>query len=183
MDQKSSDEELVKLARTGDSRAFTLLVERHYMTVYKFAYKYAGSREDAEDIAQDACMKLGRSIDTYRGDSAFTTWLYRLVINVAKDYMRKKRRTDGRELPIFDDFEMPAAGQNQEKRMMAADVLKAVNDLPEKLRDAILLVCWEGLSHAEAGKILDCAESTVSWRVHEARKQLGEKIEKDRRYG
>ena len=182
MMQEKSDSELIGNALKGDARAFSVLVERHYMLMYKAAYKWCGTRADAQDIAQDAAIKLAENLHSFRFESAFTTWLYRLVINVAKDYMRKKNLRDGRELGLYEDMEMESGASSQEDQMAAREVMAALYDLPEKLRDAVLLVCCEGLSHKEAGEILDCAEATVSWRVHEARKQLNNLIEKGGTY-
>ena len=165
-----TDDALIKEACSGNSYAFTQLVERHYMTIYKMAYKYIGNREDAEDIAQNACIKLGKSLDQFRFDAAFTTWLYRLVINTAKDYIKKKARTNDREKPVFEDVAFASEDADPEKALSQRDVLHSIDNLPDKLKDVVILVCWEGLTHAEAAEILDIKENTVSWRLHEIRK-------------
>lgn len=178
-----TDSELVTLAADGNPHAFRLLVERHYMMMYKVAYKWCGVREDAEDIAQNASMKLARGLDSYRHDAPFTTWLYRLVINTAKDYFRSRNRDFSREKPIEDAPRGATDGIHPETHAIAAEMLQMVADLPEKLKDAVVLVFCEGLSHAEAADILDCKEATISWRIHEARKILNETIDKERNHG
>ena len=178
-----SDKELVTLAADGNSHAFRLLVERHYMMMYKVAYKWCGVREDAEDIAQNASIKLARGLESYRHDAPFTTWLYRLVINTAKDYFRAKSVRSGREQNLDDIPQGISDGHDPEKQAIASEMLNMVGTLPEKLKEAVILVYCEGLSHAEAATILECKESTVSWRIHEARKVLNEEMERERRHG
>lgn len=173
------DLELIEKARAGNARAFEALVNKHYRTMFKMAYKYCGNQSDAEDITQDACMKLARGIDSFKGDSAFTSWLYRLVINCAKDYFKKHNR----HVSASTDIELVRRPDKKEDRMYAKEVLAAVYELPEGEKDALLLVMSEGLSHAEAAKALGCKESTISWRIHEARKKLAAQFEKDEKYG
>ena len=178
-----ANDQLIKNAQAGNRSAFEALINAHYLTIYKFAYKFIGNRPDAEDIAQDACMKLAANIDSFRFDSAFTTWLYRLVINTAKDFIKKKSRHQSRESALFEDAIYVAAPDNQEKQFSQREVLKQVDDLPEKLRDVVILVCWEGLSHAEAAAILDIKENTVSWRLHEVRKIMNDTFNKEAHHG
>lgn len=170
MTEQTTDAELIESANNGNAHAFSTLVERHYMTIYKMAYKYLGNQSEAEDVTQEACIKLARSLDSYRFDAAFTTWLYRLVINTAKDYIKKNSRTHKNEKPIYEDTLCIAAPDDQEQSAIQREVLNTVAELPEKLRDVVILVCWQGLSHKEAGDVLDINENTVSWRLHEVRK-------------
>ena len=88
----ASDLALVGQARDGDRVAFGRLVERHYDFIHRVAWRWAGNRTDAEDIAQDVCVRLGKAIRSYRGGSAFTTWLYALTLNAARDLKRKSAR-------------------------------------------------------------------------------------------
>lgn len=169
-----SDDALIREAIDGNSYAFEQLVRRHYMMMYKVAFKWCGRREDAEDIAQNACIKLGQNIRSFRFDAAFTTWLYRIVINTAKDYKRKQRN----EVPLFEEMDLPASGQNQEDTLMAKQLLMVVERLPPKLREAVILVFCEDMSHRQAAEVLGCAESTVSWRIHQARKKIDNSLEK-----
>jgi len=163
--------ELVAQAVNGNRYAFQQLVEQEYMLVYRLCYKYCGIREDAEDITQEVFAKLGRSILSFKGDSSFNTWLYRLTVNCAKDYFRKHNRRKN-EIAFDESFDAPSAEEPQDEVLYKKQVLKALTLLPTKLKDAVVLVYSEGLSHAEAGQILGCSENTVSWRVHEAKKKL-----------
>ncbi len=94
MDMVTDDNQLAVRAAKGDAAAFRQLLERHYDSVYRIAFKFCGQRADAEDLAQDVCASLGRKIRTFRGDAKFTTWLYRLVVNAARDAHRKTLTAD-----------------------------------------------------------------------------------------
>jgi RNA polymerase sigma-70 factor (ECF subfamily) len=176
---KNEDRELIKRAQQGDAGAFETLANGYYETMFKMAYKFCGNRQDAEDITQEACIKLARNIGSFRHDSAFTSWLYRLTINTAKDWYKSSNRHPGSEEGM-DTAQVKEIGEDQ---LYAKQVIAALNKLPEGERDAVLLVLSEGLSHKEAGIILECKESTISWRIHEARKKLGALFEKEQKYG
>ncbi len=161
----SREEELIRKAQEGDADAFEALVNGCYETMFKMAFKYCANRQDAEDITQEACLKLARGIGGFRHDSAFTSWLYRLVVNTAKDWYRSQNR----HVSASVEIESIPVRADAEDRAYAREVLAAVYKLPDGEKDALLLVMQEGLSHKEAGIILGCKESTVSWRIHEAR--------------
>jgi RNA polymerase sigma-70 factor (ECF subfamily) len=169
---QEDDQALITKAVGGNADAFSRLIERHYMTIYKIAYKWSGRREDAEDIAQEVCVALPLKLESFRGDSAFTTWLYRLVINAAKDYYRKAHRK--RETPFTEGFDAASDEPLIEEKMIAAQSFAVIHTLPEPIRDAVLLVFGEELSHKEAAKVLGCAETTISWRIFKARGLLKE---------
>lgn len=168
--QETSD--LVAQAAAGSAEAFSRLLEVHYMTIYKIAYKWCGKREDAEDIAQDVCVKLPGKLSSFKGEAAFTSWLYRLTINAAKDYYRTTGRAQNREFPFAEGFDAPSEEVAADDRLAAKQAMAEIHKLPETLRDAVLLVYAEGMSHKEAGKILGCAETTISWRIFQARGKL-----------
>ncbi len=167
---KESDETLIAKAQNGDSAAFNQLIERHYMTIYKIAYKWCGIKEDAEDIAQDVCIKLGRVIQGFNHDASFTTWLYRITVNQVKD-MQKSAYRKYQSAEEMDENAFPTAS-TQESTILGHQLQRVINRLPEKQKDAVILVLVEGMSHQEAATILECAETTISWRVFTARKQL-----------
>ncbi len=173
------DKQLVAKARKGDVKAFEALVSRHYGTMFKMAFKWCGSKSDAEDITQDACIKLARGLGSFKGNSAFTSWLYRLVINAGKDWYRSQNRHPSNP----GELEMVPDRSSSEEQLYAKQVLAAVHKLPEGEKNALLLVMSEGLSHKEAAEVLGCKESTISWRIHEARKKLGAQFEKEQHYG
>lgn len=158
-------------AQAGDGRAFAQLVEAEYGFIFATAFKWCGSRADAEDAAQEVCLKLAEAIRSFDGRSSFSTWLYRVTLNAVRDQQRMRARAvrNARALAEIVAGDEPA---EQESAVALADLWRAVRSLPEKQRDAVLLVYAEGLSHADAAAILECREVTVSWHVHEARKTL-----------
>ncbi|MGQ2902132.1 MAG: RNA polymerase sigma factor [Neoaquamicrobium sediminum] len=171
MDEEDvSDGELVRRAAAGDRSSFARLVKRHYAFVFRIAYRMTGHRADAEDIAQDVCARLGRAIRTYRCGSAFTTWLYPVVVNAVRDQGRSAAReaTRRRAYGIQARIESAAYEANEP----AEALWEAVRDLPPKQQEAVTLVYGEALSHAEAADLLGCSETTVSWHIHEAKKRL-----------
>lgn len=167
-----TDIELVELAVSGDAKAFSHVVERHYMMVYKVAYKWCRSKEDAEDIAQEVFVKVGRKISSFRSDSAFNTWLYRIAVNTAKDLFRKQEKDKNNDPTILEKDQLQDKSPNQEESLVSRQVYDLIDKLPKKLKEATLLVFGEELSHKEAAEILGCAETTISWRIFQAKKKL-----------
>ena len=167
----TDDSELAAAAIAGDREAFRRLVERHYDMIFRVAYRYVGSAADAEDIAQDVCVTLATKLSRFRGRSQFTTWLVSIVINRCRDSFR--RRKSSQALAEKYAALREAEDADQADTEQRTDWLHgALQGLEPALRETVLLIIGEDLSHAEAAKILGCAESTVSWRVHMARKQL-----------
>lgn len=167
------DRALAALARDGERAAFALLVERHYDFIHRVAWKWCRDRNLAEDIAQSVCMRLGTSIRSWRGEGALTTWLYRLTINAAHDHARAAAR-ERRKADAWGAHAMALgeAVDDEADDDGGAQLWQAVATLPDKQRDAVLLVYGEGLNHADAAAVMDCAESTVSYHVHAAKKRL-----------
>lgn len=161
---------LIRAAQAGDAAAFGALVEQYYDTLYRFAYRWCGNRVDAEDVTQQACIKLARSLSQYRFEAAFSSWLYPLVINCAKDWRQSQVRHTGEALAPSADQAMPCA--KAENQHYVQQVLEQLDQMGANYKETALLVYAEGLSHKEAAMILKVKESTVSWRLHEIRKQL-----------
>jgi len=174
--EKISDQELVGLAVSGDAAAFARLIERHYDMIFRIAFKWCGDRDDAEDIAQDVCVKLGSVIHGFKGEAAFSSWLYRITLNAVRDFQRaNKRRVDN--IAALSVVVQKDHHPDPAMEMTQSQMWQKVRQLPPKQRDAMLLIYAEDLSHAEAAKVLNCAESTVSWHVHEARKRLKQEMQ------
>ena len=165
------DRALAARARDGERAAFAMLVERHYDFIHRVAWKWSRDRSAAEDIAQGVCMRLGSAIRSWRGEGAFTTWLYRLTINAAHDHARAQAR-ERRKAEAWGTHTMALGEAEEDDDDTGARLWEAVQTLPDKQRDAVLLVFGEGLGHAEAAAVMDCAEGTVSYHVHEAKKRL-----------
>ncbi len=170
-----SSRELVEKAAGGCRELFAALVEAYYARIYRLAWRFCGSQTLAEDIAQDVCVKLATAIRGYRGEAAFSTWVWRITYTAAVDRMRSCRNTESVEPSALE--ELAGAGQeacatSPEDSVMSADLWLAVRRLPPQQRDAVLLVYGEDMSHAEAAAIMGCQEKTVSWHLHEAKKRL-----------
>ena len=169
-----NDQALAEKAAGGCRTSFAALVERHYDRIYRLAWRLCGSRAQAEDIAQDVCVKLATAIRSFRGEAAFSTWVWRIAVSTASDRLRAARRTvalePSRMMALADAA--PERAASPEDAVIGAELWDAVRALPEQQRDAVLLVYGEDMSHAEAARIMGCREKTVSWHLHEARKRL-----------
>jgi RNA polymerase sigma-70 factor, ECF subfamily len=167
-----ADASLAVAAAGGSRTAFAALLERHYDRVFRMAWRWTGSQAEAEDIAQDVCVKLAGALRSYRGDAAFSTWLHRVAYNVMIDRARSRRQetlpgTDN-VIALFDRADMATP----ETALLGAELWAAVRALPPQQRDAVLLIYAQDLSHKEAAVVMGCSEKTVSWHVHEAKKRL-----------
>ncbi len=163
------DEGLILASQKGDSRAFARLLESIYDMIFHFALRWAGHVCDAEDITQQVCVKLAKVIQSFRFESAFTTWLYRLVVNCAHDWARREKKHRQTELGAD---ESSGSAVEAESSAELQRVLSLVDAMGKGFKDTLLLVYAEGLSHREAADVLGVKESTVSWRLHEIKKQL-----------
>jgi RNA polymerase sigma factor (sigma-70 family) len=166
------EQELIRRAQAGDPTAFGELLDLHYDTIFRFAWRWCRDRANAEDVAQLACMKLANSLSQYRFQAAFATWLYRLVISCAQDWKRSQQRHDHDELS--HDVSVTSESQTEDQ-IYLAQVLEELADLGEGMKETALLVHAEGMSHAEAGAVLGVSESTISWRIHTIRRHMGKR--------
>lgn len=166
------DQALVVRASAGDREAFARLLERHYDTIHRIAWRWCGDGTEADDIAQDVAVKLGRAISGWRAEASFPSWLYRIVLNTVRDRQRarasERRRVEAYAVQTLVD----AQGGGGADDDPAARLWSAVGSLPDRQRDAVLLVHGEGLSHDEAAGVMGVSEGTVSFHIHEAKKKL-----------
>ena len=191
MGKEPLDDDLVQKAAAGCESAFKALVVARYDNIYRMAWRWVGSRAEAEDVAQDVCIKLAGAIRGFRGEAEFSTWLHRVTYTVAMDHLRTRRRSlwdrggqiliirrpKGRPLeaePV--DAPLEPSSSTPEDEVIGQDLWREVRALPPQQRDAVLLVYGEDLSHAEAAEIMGCAESTVSGHLHTARKRLKQRL-------
>jgi RNA polymerase sigma-70 factor, ECF subfamily len=170
---RDSDSELAQRAAAGDRVAFATLATRHYDRVHALAWRWCGARAEAEDVAQETMVKLAQAIRGFRGESAFSTWLYRIAYTTAVDHLRARARVEPQEEAVVDGVD----DDTPEQATMRAQLWRAVRTLPDQQRDAVLLVYGEDMAHGEAAQVLGCSEKTVSWRLHEARKRLKTMLE------
>jgi RNA polymerase sigma-70 factor, ECF subfamily len=172
------DELLVEDVRRGRTEAFSELARRHQQRVYRLVYGMTRSHSDADDLSQEVFMTAFRSISGFNGRSSFYTWLYRIAVNRTLNFLRgrgpEKGRAEFREnLPCGEAMAADASPEGRSIRAeLQSRLAEAVDSLPLLYKASFLLVVDQGLSHAEAAKVLGCSENTVSWRMHKARKML-----------
>lgn len=179
MEPRIIDELLIDDCRRGDREAFRLLFEAYKDKVFSIAvYSFRGDEAAAGDVTQQVFLKLMTAIAQFRGDSEFSTWLYRLVVNVCADEQRRRRRY----FPLRDSVAMSRVGDRrpQEKHYARAElhesVKTAISELKPKFRQAILLKYIEGLSYEEIATVLDCSIGTVASRLNRGHKALAKRL-------
>ena len=186
MTQDESDQQLVERVQAGDRAAFNVLVLKYQHRVLKLVGRFVKDPAEAEDVAQEAFIKAYRALKAFRGDSAFYTWLYRIAINTAKNALvSSKRRPIDFDLDLQDpeqyerqarlkDVDTPeGVALTEEIRLV---VERAMEQLPEDLRTAIVLRELEGLSYEEIAEAMDCPVGTVRSRIFRARGAIDRKL-------
>jgi RNA polymerase sigma-70 factor (ECF subfamily) len=163
--------DLIARAQAGDRMAFGRLIEDHYDLIFRVAYKWSGTLADAEDIAQEVCVKLASAISGFNGRAAFSTWVYRITLNTVRDLQRQRHRRH-RHVAALRPVSPVEQSPDQEEAATLNELWAAVRHLPERQRDAVLLVYAEEMSHAAAASIMGCKEATVSWHIFEAKRAL-----------
>jgi len=183
---KDTDQQLVDRVFKGDKHAFDLLVLRYQHRILGLIGRFIRDPAEVEDVTQEAFIKAYRALPKFRGDSAFYTWLYRIAINTAKNYMvARGRRPPATDIDVEDaeflegnslltDIGTPEA--NQEKEDLQRVINEAIEDLPEDLRTAFTLREFSGLSYEEITEIMECPVGTVRSRIFRAREALDKKI-------
>ena len=187
MSDREIDQQLVERAQRGDKRAFELLVIKYQRKLERLIARFVRDAAEVEDVTQEAFVKAYRALPSFRGDSAFYTWLYRIGINTAKNYLVSQGRRaptstpfDAEEAEGFED----AAGlqdiNTPENVLMSKQIARTVNDaidaLPEELRTALTLRELDGLAYEEIAKVMDCPIGTVRSRIFRAREAVAERL-------
>lgn len=186
MSDQLTDQVLVERINQGDQRAFSLLVVRYQHKVANLVSRYV-SPDDVPDVVQESFVKAWRALGTFRGDSSFYTWLYRIAVNTSKNYLV----AEGRRPPSIDvdasEAENSDAGgvlkeiSNPENLMLSEElrqvVFRTIESLPEEFRMAITLRELEGLSYEEIAGIMECPVGTVRSRIFRARETIDEKVQ------
>jgi RNA polymerase sigma-70 factor (ECF subfamily) len=165
-----SEVELVARARDGDVQAFDSLVRAHGPAVYRVALRMLGDPVDAEDAAQDAFLQAWRSLRTFRGESGFSTWMYRIVTNRCLNQLERRRETE--QLEEGAPSERPGPEQVVVARSEFALVRKAVDELTPEQRAVFVLREFEGCTYEEIAGVLDISASAVKSRLHRARLEV-----------
>ena len=199
MGDREIDQQLVERAQRGDKHAFGLLVSKYQRKLGRLLSRFIRDSTEVEDVTQEAFIKAYRALPTFRGDSAFYTWLYRIGINTAKNYLvalgRRAPTTtslDNEDAESLEDGDQLRDLNTPQNQLMSCQVAETVNQslgqLPEELRTAITLREIEGLSYEDIATIMNCPIGTVRSRIFRAREAIAEKLRpligtsKDRRW-
>ena len=180
----NNDSELVEKVKKGNKMAFNFLMNKYYSRVYASLFSFTKSHEDSEDLTQMTFLKVWQQISTFRGDSAFFTWVYRIAINLAKNYVssanfkKQKINTSIEEAEIeiksFDDSELSLIHEQSLHK-----IRNFIDSLPESLRTAFTLREQDGLSYEEIGKITNTPIGTVRSRIYRARESILDHINQE----
>lgn len=199
MSDRELDRHLVERAQRGDKHAFELLVSKYQRRLMRLLSRYMRDQGEVEDVAQETFIKAYRALPSFRGDSAFYTWLYRIGINTAKNFLIASGRRvptatehDAEEAEAFDEGEQLRDINTPESLLMSKEIAATVNaamdDLPADMRSAIMLREIDGLSYEEIAAIMSCPIGTVRSRIFRAREDIAKKLRpildsnKDRRW-
>jgi len=175
VEQMIDDEELVARSRGGDLDAFNQLVLRWERPIYTLAYRVIGREEDARDIAQESFLRAFRALGGFKGQAKFSSWLYRITLNLCRDWIRRERRSNVAPVPEgIDIVELAGEATPTEtiedlvsRKQLGDAVAKAMALLPEEQRTAIILKEYHGLTFQEIADLLDCPLSTVKTRLYQ----------------
>ncbi|QLQ25190.1 MAG: RNA polymerase sigma factor RpoE [Dechloromonas sp.] len=187
MSEREIDQILVERAQAGDRHAFDQLVSKYQRKLGRLLSRFIRDAAEIEDVTQEAFVKAYRALPSFRGDSAFYTWLYRIGINTAKNYLVAQGRRaptstqfDSEEAETFDSADQLRDINTPESLLMSKQIGETVNSaidaLPEELRRAIVLREIDGLSYEEIAEMMDCPIGTVRSRIFRAREAVAEKL-------
>ena len=178
--QRETDDELIGRVRRGETRLFAELVHRYQDPVYGMAVRFIRSPAEAEDLAQEAFLRAFRGLEGFKGDSRFSTWLYRITWNLCADWLRRNRKPGRAPLAIDDAADVADGTVDIEEGYLAAEekqeVRRALDRLDEKYRSVLLLLYYQKLSYDQIADVLDVPLKTVETRLYRARKLLGESL-------
>lgn len=177
-----SEKKIIEKVLGGDANAFEELVLKYEKTVYNLALRMVGDRDDASDMTQEAFIKAYGSLSSFRGDSKFSVWIYRITTNVCLDFLRSKSRKQQVSLTVSDDddedaqLDIPDPSSDPEQQLMQKMSMQSVEEglktLPDKQRQILVMRELGGMSYAEIGAALSLEEGTVKSRIFRARKRL-----------
>ncbi len=187
-----SDKELIQRFNEGDKTAFDTLAERYAQKAYQIAFGVLRNREDAQEVAQDAFVRMYKALPSFRGDAEFTTWMYRIVVNLSRNKYRWKKtrgfkRETSMDAPIEDeegnrltiDLEEPRSQPDEETQFheLQDRVEQEINNLPPAYREALILRNVEEMNYEQIAEILGCKLGTIKSRIARAREELRRRIE------
>jgi RNA polymerase sigma-70 factor (ECF subfamily) len=183
---KDTDKELVRRVQKGDRRAFDLLFSRYQHKIHGLVSRYVRAHDEIDDVVQEAFIKAYRALPRFRGESAFYTWLYRIAINTAKNYLvARSRRPPDVDVDVTDAEHLDGSdslrdSENPENSLTRDELEQAINSaisrLPDDLRSAVTLREFDGLSYEQIAEIMDCPVGTVRSRIFRAREAIDDRI-------
>ena len=186
MGEAQVDQLLVERVQKGDKAAFDLLIQKYQHRIVSLVARYVSDQAEAMDVAQEAFIKAYRALPKFRGDSAFYTWLYRIAVNTAKNYLAaQRRRPTDVELDLQDPEQYGLHAMLKEtdtpeavtaSKELQETLERAIESLPDDLRTAIILRELDGMSYEEIAQTMDCPVGTVRSRIFRARDAIGKKV-------
>jgi RNA polymerase sigma-70 factor (ECF subfamily) len=185
-DTAYTDEELVERSRSGDVDSFNQLILRWERPIYALAYRVIGREEDARDVCQEAFLRAYRALPGFKGEAKFSSWLYRITLNLCRDWIRRQRRAPVTQMPEeIDVLEAAAAAEPREsiedlvaRRELSAIVETAMAELPAEQRTAIVLKEYHGMTFQEIADLQGCPLSTVKTRLYQGLSVLRRNLER-----
>jgi RNA polymerase sigma-70 factor (ECF subfamily) len=186
-ERNDEDAALMLRFKSGDADAFDQLFKRHARPLINFAYRFVRNRGRAEELAQEVLLKVYESADGYRAKAKFTTWLYRIAVNICLNEVRRPAfRAIHQSLPLEDlktgvltppELQSdPVSFRNLDRQAMSQALKQALSEIPEKQRTAFILNKYQELSYAEVGEIMKISEKAVKSLIHRAREALAERL-------
>jgi len=175
---------LIEKARKGEVEAFMTLIKAYQTPIYRLIYRLTGNCDDAADLTQETMLKAYTGLENFKGRSRFYTWLHRIAVNETLNFLNKANREKGK-MEYLDEIKpadpvlatVSSPEESSLEKEFRAGLERALEELPINYKLAFFLVVFQGLSQAEAAAVLGCSEGTVSWKIHEARKIIREKMQ------
>ncbi|HEY3860306.1 MAG TPA: sigma-70 family RNA polymerase sigma factor [Verrucomicrobiae bacterium] len=172
MADEHEESERIARCRNGDHAAFELLVQAHQRMVFSIIYRMTGSVSDAEDLTQETFLRAHQQLESFRGESKFSTWLGRIAVNLSLNWRAREGRRGEIHARWAQDAIVDGGAAGELPDELSRRVQAALQRLPGVQRAALILTAYENQSHAEAARALNCNEATISWRVFAARQKL-----------
>jgi RNA polymerase sigma-70 factor (ECF subfamily) len=164
----NEEKDWVCKSQQGDHEAFEALIKRYQHMIHALTFRMTGSMADAEDVAQETFIQAFRQLGGYRAEARFSSWLYRIAMNLCLNFRARQQRREKLHADWSEHKETGAGTEDKRTRLVQEALMK----LNPKQRAAVVLTTYDGLSHAEAARVLGCSETTVSWRLFAARNKL-----------
>jgi len=179
-----SDEALIRRAKQGDVDVFMELAEKYKTRIYQTIFMMTMNHSDADDLSQETFMHAFKYLSKFKQKSSFYTWLYRIAVNLTLNFLKKKNR-EKTKMPFLQEqalskedvkYRQISPEKQSLRKELRQNLEDAIHSLPVTYRTAFILVVLQDMSHGQTAKILKCSENTISWRMHQARKMLQERL-------